>query len=645
MRLGPSFITGSALVLAATLCGMSAFVAVNVIEKVSSTAVRQILKSEGFDWADVATDGLQVIVTGTSPSEAMRFRALVLSGGVVDPTRVIDGMDVIDAQPLAAPRFSVELLRNDDGVSMIGLVPQEYDRQRLDSAISNLSDNIQVADLLESAQYDVPDNWSLAMDFALEALAELPRSKISVAAGEVRIMAISSSAGEKARIEADLSRRVPRSVRLALDISAPRPVITPFTLRFRSDPLGGTPARFDACSADNNVGRARILSAARKAGLNGKVVCTLGLGVPSPQWPDAVEQGISAVSDLGGGTVTFSDTEVTLVALPETSQAIFDKVVGALESNLPDGFSLQSVLPEPVTIDGSGATDTGPPEFIATRSPEGQVQLRGRVTDEQVRDAVTTFAKARFGSTSVYVATRIDSSVPEGWPIRVLAGLQALSELTYGSVIVQPDFIQLRGVTGNPNASDTISGFLSDQLGGGQNFEIEARYNKSFDPVLALPSPQECLDKITGILATTKITFDPGSTEITGSAVRVMDTVADVLKACKDVEMQLEIAGYTDSQGREEMNLSLSQQRANSVLDALVARRVLTGRIAATGFGEAEPIADNDSEAGREANRRIEFRLIEDPASEDPPLIPDEAPNPTAETPTATPQPEETPNE
>ncbi|MFT7311877.1 MAG: OOP family OmpA-OmpF porin, partial [Paracoccaceae bacterium] len=231
----------------------------------------------------------------------------------------------------------------------------------------------------------------------------------------------------------------------------------------------------------------------------------------------------------------------------------------------------------------------------------------------------------------------------------VLAGLQALSELTYGSVIVQPDFIQLRGVTGNPNASDTISGFLSDQLGGGQNFEIEARYNKSYDPVLALPSPQECLDDITGILATTKITFSPGSTEITGSAVRVMDTIADVLKACKDVEMQLEIAGYTDSQGREEMNLSLSQQRANSVLDALVARRVLTGRIAATGFGEAEPIADNDSEDGREANRRIEFRLIEDPTSEDPPLIPDEALNPADETPTSAPapapQPEETPNE
>ena len=71
----------------------------------------------------------------------------------------------------------------------------------------------------------------------------------------------------------------------------------------------------------------------------------------------------------------------------------------------------------------------------------------------------------------------------------------------------------------------------------------------------------------------------------------------------------MEIAGYTDSQGREEMNLSLSQERADAVLTALMSRRILTSGITARGFGEADPIADNDTEEGREANRRIEFRF------------------------------------
>jgi OOP family OmpA-OmpF porin len=58
------------------------------------------------------------------------------------------------------------------------------------------------------------------------------------------------------------------------------------------------------------------------------------------------------------------------------------------------------------------------------------------------------------------------------------------------------------------------------------------------------------------------------------------------------------------------MNQELSQSRADSVLNELRARRVLTGSFTAKGYGETRPIQDNDTEAGREANRRIEFRLI-----------------------------------
>jgi OOP family OmpA-OmpF porin len=75
------------------------------------------------------------------------------------------------------------------------------------------------------------------------------------------------------------------------------------------------------------------------------------------------------------------------------------------------------------------------------------------------------------------------------------------------------------------------------------------------------------------------------------------------------------------------MNLDLSEARAMAVLEALADRRVPIARISATGYGEAEPIADNDTEAGREANRRIEFRLVAPEPSEagDGAATPDEA--------------------
>ena len=81
----------------------------------------------------------------------------------------------------------------------------------------------------------------------------------------------------------------------------------------------------------------------------------------------------------------------------------------------------------------------------------------------------------------------------------------------------------------------------------------------------------------------------------------------------------MEIGGHTDSQGREIMNERLSQDRAQAVLNALRERRILTSSFTAKGYGESEPIADNDTEAGREANRRIEFRLIRPEAAEEDP--------------------------
>jgi len=82
----------------------------------------------------------------------------------------------------------------------------------------------------------------------------------------------------------------------------------------------------------------------------------------------------------------------------------------------------------------------------------------------------------------------------------------------------------------------------------------------------------------------------------------------EVLRDCADVEFVIE--GHTDSQGREDMNKNLSQSRAESVLSALLSRRVLTSGITAIGYGEEQPIADNDTEEGRAANRRIEFHLV-----------------------------------
>ena len=586
-------------VVAAGLSLLVANYSVEIIEDRSEIGVRSALDTRGFTWAEVAADGLQVTLDGVAPTEALRFSALTAAGSIVDAARVIDRMEVTALANLAPPRFSAEILRNDAGLSVIGLIPLSDDREALEARFADLVGTEGFADFLETADHPAPEGWSDAMSFALAALGELPRAKVSVEAGRVRINAMAGSSEEEIELERALSRAAPPGLIVSLDIIAPRPVLTPFTLRFVSDNDG---IRFDACSADTVQARARILQAAFAAGLTGSNVCQVGMGVPTPRWSEAVELAISAVSDLGGGTVTFSDADVSLFALEGTGQELFDRVVGELENALPDVFALKALLPKPED------PTLGPPEFTATLSPEGQVQLRGRVSDLPSRELITSFAQSLFGSNTVYSAARIAENLPPNWSTRVLTGLEALGYLSNGALLVTPDVLRVTGRTGDPQAKPRITQLLGSKLGEGQQFDIAITYEEKLDPVVNAPTPESCQTEIGEIMKAGKISFEPGSANIDASTLGTMDDIAEVLRACGT--LKLEIQGHTDSQGREEMNLELSQQRAQSVLNELRARRVLTASYIAKGYGEAQPIADNGTEEGREANRRIEFQLI-----------------------------------
>jgi OOP family OmpA-OmpF porin len=69
------------------------------------------------------------------------------------------------------------------------------------------------------------------------------------------------------------------------------------------------------------------------------------------------------------------------------------------------------------------------------------------------------------------------------------------------------------------------------------------------------------------------------------------------------------IEGHTDSRGADAFNLELSKRRAKTVRAFLIVQGVSEGRLTADGFGESRPIASNDTQEGRNQNRRVEFRL------------------------------------
>jgi outer membrane protein OmpA-like peptidoglycan-associated protein len=72
----------------------------------------------------------------------------------------------------------------------------------------------------------------------------------------------------------------------------------------------------------------------------------------------------------------------------------------------------------------------------------------------------------------------------------------------------------------------------------------------------------------------------------------------------------VEIAGHLDSGGPEDVLLKLSENRAQAVVDYLVATGIKSTRLVTKGYGSSKPIADNNTEFGRQQNRRTEFRIL-----------------------------------
>lgn len=104
------------------------------------------------------------------------------------------------------------------------------------------------------------------------------------------------------------------------------------------------------------------------------------------------------------------------------------------------------------------------------------------------------------------------------------------------------------------------------------------------------------------------ITFKENASTLTDTSQSTLDEVAKVLHENSNINISVE--GHTDTSGDPELNLKLSEKRAQSVVNYLVESGIDNSRIQAQGFGDQHPIASNESLEGRKQNRRIEIKVI-----------------------------------
>lgn len=104
------------------------------------------------------------------------------------------------------------------------------------------------------------------------------------------------------------------------------------------------------------------------------------------------------------------------------------------------------------------------------------------------------------------------------------------------------------------------------------------------------------------------ILFDTNSSELKGASRDNITDLARVLNKYPDTNILVE--GHTDNTGSDELNQNLSEKRANSVSNYLKTKNVLGNRISTMGYGESQPVADNNTVSGRQANRRVEIAIF-----------------------------------
>lgn len=104
------------------------------------------------------------------------------------------------------------------------------------------------------------------------------------------------------------------------------------------------------------------------------------------------------------------------------------------------------------------------------------------------------------------------------------------------------------------------------------------------------------------------VTFATDSSDLSPAFFDVLNSVGKVLAEFE--QTVVEVAGHTDSSGTDAYNQSLSERRANSVAAYLGSQGVIPQRVITVGMGEARPVADNSTSAGKQANRRVEITMV-----------------------------------
>ena len=556
----------------------------------------------GYNWARIDADGLKMELRGHAPDTFARELALESARANAPFASITSYATATLAPPERRDPVRVELLRDQRGITMTGQTANRAMRDRLNTRLRKLDAKVTIHDLTGIQAETPPRGWGPEMDVATLAATSLANAYVVMEPGKVRIDGQVPDAEARARLIAALRRAAGDRVELSLGVRTPDLAIAPFA--FTAEKRPGEPITVESCAVRDEGEDALVRAAMDATGREAQFsVCQSGLGGPDGDWPAAIVASIAALHALPAGRIDIEYKDVRLTGSPPTLPEDFDPVVEKLAVAMPEGYALTAKLQEDdAAIRTAIAKDLY--WMKLSRTPQG-VLISGQVSDQRSARAIRAYAVALFGADAVKENLRAaDLPAPRQWQIAALA---MIDQLAAGGLEVRMSGyrITVEGVLADPEPVRQLHDEIVDGL---TDYNITTVYQVDLPARLAaIPMPAaRCVAFLSSVHARQLIDFSTGSARITVESAPVIDALARVFRRCADD--RIEVGGHTDSQGPEDLNMRISQARAEAVVSALVERGVPRGWLVAQGYGETEPIADNGTEAGRAQNRRIAFQ-------------------------------------
>ena len=534
-----------------------------------------------------------------------------------------------------------------------GFVPDEATKAELRSYATSVLRTARVTDRTTVAKGD-PAGFTAAVKIGLSQLARLKRGKASL---KGQVMSLSGQATDKemaGAVEGDFSAGLgdgfdqstnitfdapvaeaapppppppPKVVEKPKVVEAPKPVEKPKVV----EATKAGPHQWDATVDSGNItltglvpseearSMMRLLIGARLPGINvidnTKVAETPGA---EGDWLQGIDAGLKAVSELGAGRANLTDRSLTVTGVTR-DKAIPDYIAETIRRSVPSGYASQSRVdyqPPPI-----------PPAYMTTLKYDGlKVIVEGAVPSQESRFKLLTQLKPLFPDREFDDRTEVRPGAPDGWQAAITQGLQPLSKLDNGQLILRDRSLVLSGTTEDQKIlADARARVAVLPKGFAGNEQLvyqeppqpdpdlikqkqdESRYNirQLMKKTTELTAP-ECQAVLNSVIRG-KAFFPSGSAILDRNGAVALRSVVTYAKRCP--ASKVEIAGHTDSDGASAHNQRLSERRALAVVAHLRQQGVGEERLTAVGYGEAKPIAPNDLPVNKAKNRRIDFAV------------------------------------